>query len=210
MRSHDSEVVMIGHRGHPEAEGTLGQSAAGMYLVETVEDVEQLQVRHPNNLAYVTQTTLSVDDAAGIVAALKRKFPAIAGPKKSDICYATQNRQDAVKLLARECDVVVVVGSPNSSNSNRLREVAEHVGVPAYMADSADDLRREWFAGKSRIGLTAGASAPEVLVNAVIERLKSFGATAVRTLAGVEETIVFPMPKGLSHDPHDGATALRP
>ena len=198
MRSHDCEVVMIGHRGHPESEGTLGQSSVGMYLVETVEDVEQLAVRHPDNLAYVTQTTLSVDDAAGIVAALRRKFPAIVGPKKSDICYATQNRQDAVKLLADQCDVVIVVGSPNSSNSNRLREVAEHVGLPAYMVDSAQDLRPEWIAGKSRVGLTAGASAPEVLVNAVIDRLKALGATGVRTIEGVEEHVIFPMPKGLS------------
>src|SRR5438477_11795233 len=159
---------MIRDHRHPEAEGTRGQSAAGMHLVETLEDVNDLQVRTPDKLAYVTQTTLSVDDAKTIVAALKRRFPKIRGPKKDDICYATQNRQDAVKFMAPQCDVVIVVGSPNSSNSNRLREVAEHIGAQAYMVDSAADLRPEWVAGKTRIGVTAGASAPEVLVQAVI------------------------------------------
>jgi 4-hydroxy-3-methylbut-2-enyl diphosphate reductase len=197
MRAEGREVVMIGHRGHPEAEGTLGQSEGGMYLVETVADVDRLAVADPAKLAYVTQTTLSVDDAAAIIAALKRRFPEIVGPKKDDICYATQNRQDAVKLLARESDIVVVVGSVTSSNSNRLREVAENIGVPAYMVDGAEYLRPEWIAGKERIGVTAGASAPEVLVDAVIERLRNLGATRVRNLEGVEENVVFPMPRGL-------------
>jgi 4-hydroxy-3-methylbut-2-enyl diphosphate reductase len=191
------EIVMIGHRGHPEAEGTMGQADAGMHLVETVADVERLSVRDPGQLAYVTQTTLSVDDAAAIVAALKRRFPDIVGPKKDDICYATQNRQDAVKFMAPRSDVVIVVGSPNSSNSNRLREVAQHMGVPAYMVDSADQLDPAWIAGRSRVGVTAGASAPEVLVQEVIARLKALGAASVRPLQGVEEHVVFPMPKGL-------------
>jgi len=192
------EVVMIGHRGHPEAEGTMGQAERGMYLVETVDDVERLQVKDPARLAYVTQTTLSVDDAAVVIDALKRKFPEIVAPKKDDICYATQNRQDAVKLMAPRCDVVIVVGSPNSSNSNRLREVAKNIGVAAYMVDSADQLEPAWIAGKSRIGITAGASAPEVLVEEVIARLKALGATNVRQLEGVEENVVFPMPRGLA------------
>ncbi len=191
------EVVMIGHRGHPEAEGTMGQAAGGMHLVETVADVAQLAARDPARLAYVTQTTLSVDDAAAIVAALKRRFPAIVGPKKDDICYATQNRQDAVKFMAPRCDVVIVVGSPNSSNSNRLREVADQLGVPAYMIDSADELDPAWLADRPRVGVTAGASAPEVLVQAVVARLGSLGARSVRQLEGVAEHVVFPMPKGL-------------
>jgi 4-hydroxy-3-methylbut-2-enyl diphosphate reductase len=195
------EVVMIGHRGHPEAEGTMGQAAGGMHLVETVADVARLAVRDPSRLAYVTQTTLSVDDAAAIVGALKRRFPAIVGPKKDDICYATQNRQDAVKFMAPRCDVVIVVGSPNSSNSNRLREVAEQLGVPAYMIDSADALDPAWIAGRPRVGVTAGASAPEVLVDEVIARLKSLGAGRVRQLEGVAENVVFPMPKGLHTAP---------
>jgi 4-hydroxy-3-methylbut-2-enyl diphosphate reductase len=191
------EIVMIGHRGHPEAEGTMGQAEAGMHLVETVDDVAQLAVRDASKLAYVTQTTLSVDDAAAIVAALKRRFPEIVGPKKDDICYATQNRQDAVKAMAPQSDVVIVVGSPNSSNSNRLREVADHLGVPAYMVDHADQLDPAWIAGRSRVGVTAGASAPEVLVQEVVARLQALGAAVVRPLAGVEEHVVFPMPKGL-------------
>jgi 4-hydroxy-3-methylbut-2-enyl diphosphate reductase len=195
------EVVMIGHRGHPEAEGTMGQAEGGMHLVETVADVARLAVRDPSRLAYVTQTTLSVDDAAAIVGALKRRFPAIVGPKKDDICYATQNRQDAVKFMAPRCDVVIVVGSPNSSNSNRLREVAEQLGVPAYMIDSADALDPAWIAGRPRVGVTAGASAPEVLVDEVIARLKSLGAGRVRQLEGVAENVVFPMPKGLHTAP---------
>ena len=192
------EIVMIGHHGHPEAEGTMGQSAAGMFLVETLDDVNNLQVRTPDKLAYVTQTTLSVDDAKAIVAALKKRFPRIRGPKKDDICYATQNRQDAVKFMAPQGDVVIVVGSPNSSNSNRLREVAEHIGAQAYMVDRAADLKPEWVTGKTRVGVTAGASAPEVLVTEVIARLKSLGAQSVRPLAGIEETVVFSLPRDLT------------
>jgi len=195
------EVIMIGHRGHPEAEGTMGQAEAGMHLVESVADVAGLAVADPSRLAYVTQTTLSVDDAAAIVAALKRRFPTIVGPKKDDICYATQNRQDAVKFMAPRCDVVIVVGSPNSSNSNRLREVAEQRDVPAYMIDNADELDPAWIAGRARVGVTAGASAPEVLVEEVIARLRSLGAGSVRQLEGVEENVVFPMPKGLHAAP---------
>jgi len=191
------EVIMIGHRGHPEAEGTMGQAEGGMHLVESVAEVANLTVADPSRLAYVTQTTLSVDDAAAIVAALKRRFPTIVGPKKDDICYATQNRQDAVKFMAPRCDVVIVVGSPNSSNSNRLREVAEQRDVPAYMIDNADELNPAWIAGRARVGVTAGASAHEVLVEEVIARLRSLGAASVRQLEGVEENVVFPMPKGL-------------
>jgi 4-hydroxy-3-methylbut-2-enyl diphosphate reductase len=198
MREQGREIVMIGHRGHPEVEGTMGQSAGGIHLVETAADVERLQVADPRNLAYVTQTTLSVDDAAGIVRALKARFPHIVGPKKDDICYATQNRQDAIKALARESDVVLVVGSPNSSNSNRLREVAQNMGVPAYMVDTASELNPEWLAGKARVGVTAGASAPEVLVRELIERLRSLGAAEVRNLDGIAEAVVFPLPKGLA------------
>jgi 4-hydroxy-3-methylbut-2-enyl diphosphate reductase len=192
------EVVMIGHRGHPESEGTMGQASTGMHLVETPEDVAQLAPRDPSRLAYVTQTTLSVDDAATMVAALKVRFPTIRGPKKDDICYATQNRQDAVKFMAPKCDVVIVVGSPNSSNSNRLREVAEHMGAQAYMVDSADELRAEWIAGRKRVGITAGASAPEVLVNELIERLKALGARKVQPLEGITESVVFTLPRELS------------
>ena len=192
------EIVMIGHRGHPESEGTMGQADAGMHLVETVDDVARLQVRNADELAYVTQTTLSVDDAAAIVAALKARFPSIRGPKRDDICYATQNRQDAVKFMAPQCDVVIVVGSPNSSNSNRLREVAENIGAQAYMVDSAADLRPEWVAGKRRVGITAGASAPEVLVNELVARLKALGAGSVRPLEGITENVVFSLPRGLA------------
>jgi 4-hydroxy-3-methylbut-2-enyl diphosphate reductase len=191
------EVVMIGHRGHPEAEGTMGQAAKGMHLVETVDDIAGLQVASPERLAYVTQTTLSVDDAKSIVAALKARFPAIRGPKRDDICYATQNRQDAVKFMAPQCDVVIVVGSPNSSNSNRLREVAENMGVPAYMVDSATELRPEWISGRRRVGVTAGASAPEKLVDELIERLKELGARSVRPLEGITESVVFTLPREL-------------
>jgi 4-hydroxy-3-methylbut-2-en-1-yl diphosphate reductase len=192
------EIVMIGHRGHPEAEGTMGQAASGMHLVETLEDVAALEVRSPQKLAYVTQTTLSVDDARAMVEALKARFPAIRGPKRDDICYATQNRQDAVKLMAPQCDVVIVVGSPNSSNSNRLREVAEHMGAQAYMVDTAADLRPEWVAGKRRVGVTAGASAPEVLVNELIAQLKAFGAQKVQSLDGVVERVQFSLPRELA------------
>jgi 4-hydroxy-3-methylbut-2-en-1-yl diphosphate reductase len=198
MRSEGREIIMIGHRGHPEAEGTMGQSNDGMYLVESSADIASLQVRDPTRLAYVTQTTLSVDDAATIVAALKARFPAIIGTKKDDICYATQNRQDAVKFMAPKSDVVIVVGSPNSSNSNRLREVAENMGVPAYMVDGASELKSEWIAGKKRVGVTAGASAPEVLVQQVIQRLRELGARSVQPLDGVRENVQFPMPKGLA------------
>jgi len=194
------EIVMIGHRGHPESEGTMGQAASGMVLVETVADVARLEVRSPERLAYVTQTTLSVDDARAIVAALKARFPAIRGPKRDDICYATQNRQDAVKFMAPQCDVVIVVGSPNSSNSNRLREVAEHMGAQAYMVDSADELRPEWIAGKKRVGVSAGASAPEVLVIELIERLKSLGAKRVHQLDGITEHVVFTLPRELTRE----------
>jgi 4-hydroxy-3-methylbut-2-enyl diphosphate reductase len=190
---------MIGHRGHPEVEGTMGQCDGGVYLVESVADVEALRVTDPANLAYVTQTTLSVDDAAAIVDALKRRFPGILGPKKDDICYATQNRQDAVKMMAPQVDVVIVVGSPNSSNSNRLREVAANRGTPAYMVDSADQLEPEWIKGRRHVGVTAGASAPEVLVQAVMSRLRELGAQSMRDLDGVAERVVFPLPKGLSH-----------
>jgi 4-hydroxy-3-methylbut-2-enyl diphosphate reductase len=191
------EIVMIGHRGHPETEGTMGQAACGMHLVETVADVASLEVGTPEKLAYVTQTTLSIDDAKAIVAALKARFPAIRGPKKDDICYATQNRQDAVKLMAPQCDVVIVVGSPNSSNSNRLREVAQHMGAQAYMVDRAVDLKPEWIAGKRRIGVTAGASAPQVLVDELIARLKALGAESVRPLPGITERVVFTLPREL-------------
>ena len=176
----------------------MGQSDSGMYLVETEEDVAKLQVSDPERLAYVTQTTLSMDDAARIVAALKARFPKIVGPKKDDICYATQNRQDAVKIMAPRCDVVIVVGSPNSSNSNRLREVAMNLGREAYLVDNAEGLRPEWIEGKRTVGVTAGASAPEVLVHDVILRLQEMGATRVRELEGIEEKVIFPLPKGLS------------
>ena len=198
MRREGREIVMIGHDGHPEVEGTMGQAEHGMYLVETTDDVERLQVQYPQMLAYVSQTTLSVDDTADIIAALKRKFPAIAEPKKGDICYATTNRQEAVKFMAPQVEVVIVVGSPNSSNSNRLREVADKKGVPAFMVDNASQIDPAWLTGKRRIGVTAGASAPEILVQAVIDRLKQCGATSVRVLDGAEEHVTFPLPKGLS------------
>jgi len=197
MREQGREIIMIGHRGHPEVEGTMGQSTGGMHLVEAAGDVARLQVTDPDNLAFVTQTTLSVDDAAGIVNALKARFPTIVGPKKDDICSATQNRQDAVKLMTRQCDLVVVVGSPNSSNSNRLREVATNLGVDAYMVDNAAQLKAQWVQGKTRVGVTAGASAPEVLVREVVERLRALGVGQVKELHGITENVVFPMPKGL-------------
>jgi len=198
MQRDGREIIMIGHDGHPEVEGTMGQAECGMYLVETVDDVENLQVRDPEQLAYVTQTTLSVDDAADVIAALKRKFPNIVEPKKGDICYATTNRQEAVKFMAPQVDVVIVVGSPNSSNSNRLREVAEKKGTPAFMVDNAAQIDPAWLEGRRRFGVTAGASAPEILVQAVIDRLKELGAKSVRALDGVEEGVTFPLPKGLS------------
>ena len=201
LRRDGMEIVMIGHRGHPEAEGTMGQADQGMYLVETLDDVAALAVRDAQALAYVTQTTLSVDDAARMVAALKAKYPEIRGPKKDDICYATQNRQDAVKFMAPQCDLVIVVGSPNSSNSNRLREVSLNMGVEAHMLDRAEQIDPAWLKGKKRIGVTAGASAPEVLVQAVIERLHGLGAKTVRQIEGVEESVKFPIPKGLAAKP---------
>ncbi len=191
------EFIMIGHKGHPEVEGTMGQLGDGIYLVEDVEDVLTVPVRNPTRVAVVTQTTLSVDDAAEIHAAVRRRFPQVREPKKQDICYATQNRQDAVKILAPGVDVVIVVGSQTSSNSNRLRELAERLGTPGYMVDSAADLDPQWFEGKRRVGLTAGASAPEILVQEVIERLRSFGAVSVRKMDGVQETVQFPLPMGL-------------
>jgi len=197
MREEGLDIVMIGHKGHPEVEGTMGQVAEGMYLVEDIVDVEALELRDPQRVAFVTQTTLSVDDAAEIIAALKARFPAIREPKKQDICYATQNRQDAVKFMAPQCDVVIVVGSPNSSNSNRLREVAEKRGIPAYMVDAPEQIDPLWLAGKRRIGLTAGASAPEALAQEIIRRLHELGARNVRALEGIEENIAFPLPRGL-------------
>jgi len=201
MLREGNEIVMIGHRGHPEAEGTMGQAQSGLHLVETLEDVARLAVDDPQRLCYVTQTTLSVDDAAQIVAALRARFPAIRGPKRDDICYATQNRQDAVKFMAPRCDVVIVVGSPNSSNSNRLREVAQKMGVAAYMVDSAAELKPEWLAGRPRVGVTAGASAPELLVNELIERLRQLGARSVRPLEGAAEHVVFTLPRELARRP---------
>jgi 4-hydroxy-3-methylbut-2-enyl diphosphate reductase len=198
MRAAGREIIMIGHKGHPEVEGTIGQADDGMYLVETVQDVLALQVKDPAQLAFVTQTTLSVDDAAEVAAALRTKYPTIIEPKKSDICYATQNRQDAVKVLAPESDLVLVVGSANSSNSNRLREVAERKGIPAYLIDGAESIDPAWLVGRSRIGISAGASAPELLVQQVIDRLKALGAISVRTMQGLHENVSFPLPKGLS------------
>lgn len=199
-KMHDAghEIIMIGHRGHPEVEGTLGQARGRMYLVETPEDVEQLVVENPENLAFVTQTTLSVDDAAMVTQALKTRFPNIVAPKKSDICYATQNRQDAVKMMAPNCDIFFVVGSVNSSNSNRLREVAERLSCPSYLIDGPESIKPEWLQDKQTIGITAGASAPEVLVQDVIHRLKELGAVSVRKMAGIEENVSFPLPKELS------------
>ncbi|MRW83229.1 4-hydroxy-3-methylbut-2-enyl diphosphate reductase [Pseudoduganella sp. FT26W] len=205
MRKQGCEIVMIGHDGHPEVEGTMGQTEEGMYLVETVEDVAKLEVAKPDQLAYVSQTTLSVDDTADIIAALKAKYPAIIEPKKGDICYATTNRQEAVKFMAPQVEVVIVVGSPNSSNSNRLREVAEKMGTPAYMVDHAEQIVPAWLDGKLRVGVTAGASAPEVLVQSVIDRLKELGVRSVRPLDGVLESVTFPMPKGL-----DGVSKVAP
>jgi 4-hydroxy-3-methylbut-2-enyl diphosphate reductase len=198
MRQEGFDIVMIGHKGHPEVEGTMGQSGEGMHLVEDIDDVMALALPNPERIAYVTQTTLSVDDASAIIDALKKRYPAVKEPKKQDICYATQNRQDAVKFLAPQCDVVIVVGSPNSSNSNRLREVAEKRGIPAYMVDSPTQIDPKWVEGKKRIGVTAGASAPEVLAQAVIARLRELGVRSVRPLEGIEETISFPLPRGLA------------
>ncbi|MFQ6403633.1 4-hydroxy-3-methylbut-2-enyl diphosphate reductase [Methylophilus sp. 'Pure River'] len=197
MRKDGLEIIMIGHKGHPEVEGTMGQSEAGMHLVETPEDVDTLQVADPDKLAYVTQTTLSVDDATQVINALKVRFPTIKAPKSDDICYATQNRQDAVKIMAKDCDLVIIVGSPNSSNSNRLREVAKNQGVEAYMVDNASHLQAEWLIGKRKVGISAGASAPEVLVKEVITALQNMGAAHVEELQGVVENVVFQLPKNL-------------
>jgi 4-hydroxy-3-methylbut-2-enyl diphosphate reductase len=197
------ETILIGHAGHPEVEGTLGQWEAGsnngakMYLVEDPEDVQELEVENPENVAFVTQTTLSMDDTADVIDALRSRFPAITGPRKDDICYATQNRQDAVKQLAPDCDVFIVVGSPSSSNSNRLRELASKLGTTAYLVDNADELDREWFAGAARVGVTAGASAPEILVQAVLSRIKTWGGSYVEEKAGKREQVVFALPKSL-------------
>jgi len=200
VREAGKEIVMIGHRGHPEVEGTMGQAAAGMHLVENVKDVARLQVKDPNQLAYVTQTTLSVDDARAIVLTLEARYPKITGPRRDDICYATQNRQDAVKQLAGQCDLLIVVGSPNSSNSNRLREVAMNRGVDAYLVDNALQIRPEWMTGKRHVGLTAGASAPEILVRQVVDRLNELGAHGVTQLEGNPEHVVFPLPKELQRN----------
>jgi 4-hydroxy-3-methylbut-2-enyl diphosphate reductase len=203
------EFIMIGHKGHPEVEGTMGQLTDGIYLVEDVADVAHVRPRG-TQLAVVTQTTLSVDDAAGILAEVKRLFPHVREPKQQDICYATQNRQDAVKLMAPQVDIVIVVGSPTSSNSNRLRELAQRLGTPSHMVDAADDLQPDWFAGRPRVGLTAGASAPDILVQQVIARLRALGALSVRRMAGVEETVHFPLPMGLGDKSMAAARAPQP
>ena len=207
MRKAGMEIIMIGHKGHPEVEGTMGQieedeiekTGAGMYLVETPEDVTSLQVNNPDKLAYVTQTTLSLDDAARVVDALQKRFPNIKAPRSDSICYATQNRQDAIKIMAKDCDLVIIVGSPNSSNSNRLREVAQNQGVEAYMVDNASFLKPEWLINKQKIGVSAGASAPEVLVQEVITKLQQLGANQVQELHGVVENVVFQLPKNLTN-----------
>ncbi|WP_432785256.1 4-hydroxy-3-methylbut-2-enyl diphosphate reductase [Oligella sp. MSHR50489EDL] len=204
MHNANREIIMIGHKGHPEVEGTLGQAEGRIHLVETPEDVANLVVEDPDSLALVTQTTLSVDDASQVTAALKARFPNIVEPKKSDICYATQNRQDAVKMMAPDCDVFFVVGSVNSSNSNRLREVAERLGCPSYLVDGPECINPEWLEGAQRIGITAGASAPEVLVQDVISRLKALGAISVRKMQGIEENVSFPLPRELSRKLADG------
>jgi len=198
LRERGKEIIMIGHAGHPEVEGTMGQGDGSMYLVESPADAQLLVVKDPSNIAFVTQTTLSMDDTASIIEVLKTRFPGITGPSKNDICYATQNRQDAVKHLTSQCDVVIVVGSPSSSNSNRLREVAHNMNVPAYLVDNASELKSEWLSGKLYIGISAGASAPEVLVQDVIRRLQELGAVNVRELDGISENVVFPIPKGLA------------
>ena len=197
LRREGFEFIMIGHKGHPEVEGTMGQLDGGMHLVEDVADVAKVRPGQTERLALVTQTTLSVDDAAEIAAAVKARFPAVREPKQQDICYATQNRQDAVKIMSPQVDLLIVVGSPTSSNSNRLAELARKLGTTSYMVDSADEIQPQWFEGRQRVGLTAGASAPEILVNQVMERVKALGAVSVRKMEGIEETIKFPLPKGL-------------
>src|SRR5690554_3955920 len=205
MRADGREIIMIGHKGHPEVEGTLGQSEDGMYLVETPEDVAALQVADPTRLAFVTQTTLSVDDASVVAQALRERFPDIVEPRKSDICYATQNRQDAVKIMAPQCDLVLVVGSANSSNSNRLREVAERMGVSAFLVDGPEMIDPQWLRDAKRVGVTAGASAPDILVSQVLDRLKELGAISVRTLEGAPENVSFPLPRELSRKLKDAS-----
>jgi len=210
------ETILIGHEGHPEVQGTLGQWEAGpangakMYLVEGPEDVQRLQVEDSENLAFVTQTTLSMDDTADVIDALRQRFPSITGPRKDDICYATQNRQDAVKLLAPDCDVFLVVGSPSSSNSNRLRELASKLGTTAYLVDNADELEREWFDGATRVGITAGASAPEILVQAVLSRLKTWGGSLAEEKEGKQERVVFSLPKSLARAGEHRETSMSP
>ncbi|NOU25349.1 MAG: 4-hydroxy-3-methylbut-2-enyl diphosphate reductase [Methylotenera sp.] len=201
MRKSGLEIIMIGHKGHPEVEGTMGQAEQGMYLVETPEDVLTLQVQNPDKLAYVTQTTLSMDDAAKVIEALQARFPNIIAPKSDDICYATQNRQDAVKIMAQDCDLVIIVGSPNSSNSNRLREVAQNQGIEAHMVDNASHLQPEWLLNKRKIGVSAGASAPEILVKEVVAKLQKLGALQVKELQGVVENVIFQLPKNLTSAP---------
>ena len=209
MRKAGMEIIMIGHKGHPEVEGTMGQveqeqveqTGSGMYLVETPDDVASLQVKYPEKLAYVTQTTLSIDDASRVIKALQAKYPNIKAPKSDDICYATQNRQDAIKIMAKDCDLVIIVGSPNSSNSNRLREVAQNQGVESYMVDNASHLKPEWLVNKRKIGVSAGASAPEILVQEVIEKLQQLGAEKVQELQGVVEHVIFQLPKNLTSAP---------
>jgi len=196
------EFIMIGHKGHPEVEGTMGQLESGIHLVEDVADVAKVRPQQSEKLAVVTQTTLSMDDAAEILAAVQKRFPSIQSPKQQDICYATQNRQDAVKFMSPQVDLVIVVGSPTSSNSNRLKDVSSNLGTPTYMVDDASEIQAEWFEGRSKVGLTAGASAPEVLVQSVIARIRELGAVSVRQLEGIQETIKFPLPKGLKTDPH--------
>ena len=198
MRNQTREVVMIGHKGHPEVEGTMGQSPEGMYLVETAEEVASLDVKHPEQLSFVTQTTLSVDDASVVISALRTRFPEIQGPKKDDICYATQNRQDAVKALAEQCDLVIVVGSPNSSNSRRLKEVAVARGIDGYLVDGPDEIDAAWLTGKNNVGITAGASAPAILVSRVVDRIRALSGASVAQLAGVEEGVSFALPKELA------------
>ncbi|WP_153109017.1 4-hydroxy-3-methylbut-2-enyl diphosphate reductase [Propionivibrio limicola] len=197
MRKEGREIIMIGHKGHPEVEGTMGQCTDGMYLIEKADDIRDLVVQNSANLAYVTQTTLSVDDAREIISVLKTRFPDIAGPKKEDICYATQNRQDAIKALADQCDIVIVVGSPNSSNSNRLREIAEKLGKPAYMVEHAAEIDTQWFLGKKAIAVTAGASAPEILIERIVTYIKSITPATVIEFEGKEERVSFPLPSSL-------------
>ncbi len=206
MRKAGMEIIMIGHKGHPEVEGTMGQSEGGMHLVETPEDVVKIKVSDPEKLAFVTQTTLSMDDAARVIEALQSRFPNIHAPKSDDICYATQNRQDAVKIMAKDCDLVIIVGSPNSSNSNRLREVAQNQGVEAYMVDNASFIDANWLKNKKMIGVSAGASAPEVLVKEVIATLQRLGATEVSELQGVIENVIFQLPKNLVAAPKKTAS----